>query len=100
MSVIIQPTSNVNTPSLQISTTVLNANLNRQGWRIQNQDSAKLYICLGGTASNSVYHYVLKAGTGVVDGTGGEFTEMNGVVFQGAITCYSAGTPSYTVLEH
>lgn len=100
MAQTITPTSNVNTPTVQVSTAVLAANANRQGWKIQNQDNAKLYICLGGTASATVYHYILKAATGAADGTGGEFTQMDGVVYTGAITCFSAGTPSYTVLEH
>ena len=100
MAQFITPTQNSNTPTVATSTTVLADNPSRQGFKIQNQDSTKLYICLGGTASASVYHYILKAGTGAADGTGGEFSELSGVVFTGAITCYSSGTPSYTVLEH
>ena len=101
MSLTTTPTQNANTPSLATSTAVLASNQYRQGWQIQNQDNThELYVCLGGTASSSVYHFVLKACSAAHDGTGGSFSQLTGIVFTGAITCYSAGTPSYTVLEH
>lgn len=92
-------TQNANTPSLATSTTVLAANPARLAFMIQNQDTAALKICFGGTASSSVYHVVLKASTGAADGSGGSVAQEAGTVFNGVITCYSSGTPSYTVLE-
>lgn len=92
-------TQNANTPTLATSTTVLAANPARLAFTIQNQDTAALKVCFGGTASSTVYHIVLKASTGAADGTGGTVSMEAGTVFNGAITCFSAGTPSYTVLE-
>ena len=92
-------TQNANTPSVQTSTTVLAANPARLAFSIQNQDTNPLKICFGGTASSTVYHLVLKASTGAADGSGGAIAMEAGAVFNGAITCYSAGTPSYTCLE-
>ncbi|HWA06766.1 MAG TPA: hypothetical protein VG961_09475 [Ignavibacteria bacterium] len=93
-------TQSVNTPAVQTSTTVLEANEYRKGWYIQNQAATKLYVCLGDTASSTVYHFILPAASGAADGTGGTFSQLSGVVFTGKITCYNGGTPSYTVLEH
>ena len=95
---IISPVNTDNTPSLATSTTVAAATA-RRGFQIQNQDTNPLYILLGTGASSSVYHFVLKGGTGAHDGNGGSFAQNVGAVWQGAISCYSAGTPSYTYLE-
>lgn len=99
MSLTTTPTQNANVPVVATSTTVLAANQYRQGWQIQNQDTNPLKVCLGPGASATQYHMVLKASTGAADGTGGSFTELTGSVFSGVVTCFSAGTPSYTVLE-
>ena len=96
----IDQTGSINTPSVATSTTALAANSARQGWSIQNQDTGVLKVCLGGTASSTVYHYVLKGCTGAADGTGGSISQTSGVVFTGKITVFSAGTPSYTVMEN
>ena len=95
---VISPCSAANTPSLQTSTTALAAG-ERRGWQIQNQDTGILKVLLGTGASTSVYHFVLKGGTGAADGNGGSFAQSVGAVWQGAITVFSAGTPSYTILE-
>lgn len=92
-------TQNSNTPTVATSTTVLAANSARIGWQIQNQDTTILYVYLGSGASASQYHFVLKACTGVHDGLGGSFSQGNGVVYTGVVSCFSTGTPSYTVLE-
>ncbi len=85
---------------LQTSTTVLASNPGRTFFTIQNQDNShELYIAFGVTASSSVYHLVLKAATGAHDGSGGSVSMETGTVFTGVITCYSAGTPSYTCIE-
>lgn len=100
MAQFITPTGNVNTPTVASNITALAANLSRQGWFIQNQDTAALKVLLGTGASATVYHIVLKASTGAADGSGGTFGELNGTVFTGPITVFSAGTPSYTIIEH
>jgi hypothetical protein len=96
---IVQQTTNANTPSVMTSTTALAANPARIAWNIQNLDTNVLYVRLGTGCSATVFHVVLKAGTGSADGSGGAVGQENGVVFTGPITVYSAGTPSYVVLE-
>ena len=100
MATMIQPSSNANTPSIQNSTTALADSSGRRiAWNIQNLDTGVLYVNMGGTASATVFHFVLKGGTGAKDGTGGTVGQENGVIFTGPISVFSAGTPSYTVLE-
>ena len=95
-----QLTSATSAGGLQTSTTVLASNPGRTSFMIQNQDNThELYIAFGVTASSSVYHLVLPVATGAHNGTGGSVAQENGIVFSGLITCYSAGTPSYTVFE-
>lgn len=94
----IQPTTAVNTPSIASAATALASNPNRLGWQIQNLGTNPLFVNLGGTASTTVFHMVLKGGTANDDGLGGSFGDMTGTVFTGTITI--AGTsPRYTVLE-
>lgn len=83
----------------QTSTTVSAANPNRTGFQIQNLDSGILYVKFGASASTSSYSFILKAGTGSADGTGGSSSYMEGNIWRGIITCASAGTPSYAFLE-
>ena len=91
-------TQNSNTPSIASSTTALADNPKRIGWQIQNLGTNPLFVLLGNGASTSVFHAVLKGGTGNDDGLGGSISQMSGVVFTGPITI--AGTsPRYTVLE-
>ena len=87
-----------NTPSIASDTTALAANTARAGWFIQNLGQNALYVRLGASASTTVFHYALKAGTANDDGTGGSVSQMEGVVYTGVITI--AGTsPRYTMLE-
>ena len=61
MATMIQPSSNANTPSIMTSTAALaDSGGRRIAWNIQNLDTAVLYVCLGGTASATVFHVVLK----------------------------------------
>jgi hypothetical protein len=92
-------TSATSAGGLQTSTTVLSANEARTSFMIQNQDTNPLYLCFGGTASSSVFHVILKACSSAKDGTGGTYTDQAGIIWNGLITCYSSGTPSYTVME-
>lgn len=94
-------TSNqTNTPSIASAATALadNGPTGRTGWQIQNLGTNPLFVLLGSGASTSVFHMVLKGGTGTDDGLGASFSQMNGTVYQGIVTI--AGTsPRYTVLE-
>jgi hypothetical protein len=87
-----------NTPAIISSATALAANQNRHGWQIQNVGTNPLFVLLGSGASTTVFHAVLKAGTGASDGTGGSISQTSGVIYTGLISV--AGTsPSYVVLE-
>ncbi len=83
----------------QTSTTALVASFARIGFQIQNLSGAnQLYVYFGAGASSSVYSFVLKAGSGAADGTGGSFAMFGPEVYRGIITI--AGTsPSYAILE-
>lgn len=95
---IVYQTGNVNTPSIATGVTALSANSKRNGFNIQNVGTNTLFVLLGSGASTTVFHVVLKAGTGASDGLGGSFSQTDGVVYTGLITV--AGTsPLYTVLE-
>ena len=88
----------INTPSIASAATALTANAARIGWSIQNLGTNALFVRLGTGASTTVFHYVLKAGAGNDDGSGGLITSFDGTVYTGIITI--AGTsPRYTVLE-
>lgn len=90
--------STANTPSILTDTTGIPDNPARAGWSIQNVGTNPLFVRLGGTASSTVYHYVLKGGTGNDDGLGALIAQTTGTVFTGAISV--AGTsPRYVVME-
>ncbi len=94
----IYQTTDSNTPSIASSTTALAANPKRIAWLIQNLGTNTLFVRLGSGASSTVFHTVLKAGTGNDDGTGGSVGQEVGVIYTGIISI--AGTsPRYTVLE-
>ena len=91
-------TQNANTPSIASAPTALAANPARIGFQIQNLGTNALFVLLGPSASTTVFHTVLKAGTGNDDGSGGIISATAGTVYTGIITI--AGTaPRYTVLE-
>lgn len=96
----ISPVDNSNTPAIASATTALAdaGSGNRRGWSIQNLGTNTLFVRLGDSASSTVFHQVLKGGTGNDDGLGGTYGQTVGAVYQGIITI--AGTsPRYTVLE-
>ena len=100
MANIIKPTESKNTPAIvTVAGTVIASNPNRIGWQIQNVGSGTVFIRLGGTASSTVFHTVLKAGSGDSDGTGGSMSQLSGVVFTGDISM-AGTTPKILVLEH
>jgi hypothetical protein len=96
--IVCQQTTNTNTPSIASSTTALASNTARTGWYIQNLGTNALYVLMGSGASTSIFHAVLKAGSGNDDGSGGSIGQETGVVYTGIITI--AGTsPRYCVTE-
>ena len=87
-----------NTPSILTDATGIPSNADRAGWSIQNVGTNPLFVRLGGTASSTVYHYILKGGTADNDGLGALIAQTTGTVFTGAISV--AGTsPKYVVTE-
>lgn len=95
---IISTKQTANTPSIVSAATALASNPARGGWQIQNLGTNPLFVLLGSGASTTVFHAVLKGGTGNDDGLGASMSQNNGVVFTGIITI--AGTsPRYVVLE-
>lgn len=90
--------STANTPAISSSSTALAANPTRRGWQIQNVGINPLFVLLGTGATSSVFHTVLKGGSGASDGLGASTDQTVGVIYTGIITV--AGTsPSYVVME-
>lgn len=90
-------TESTNVPAISSSTTALQANSSRRSWHIQNLGINTLFVRLGDGATTSVFHIVLRGGTGANDGLGGTY-EQSGTVYTGKVTI--AGTsPSYVVME-
>lgn len=98
MSDIQQTSGGMNTPSIASAATALAANTKRIGWQIQNLGTNALFVRLGSGASTTVFHAVLKGGTGNDDGTGGSYSQTDGVIYTGIVTI--AGTsPRYVAME-
>jgi hypothetical protein len=96
--IVCQQTKQCNTPAILSTTTPFADNPARTGWSIQNLGQNPLFVNMGGTASSTVFHVVLKAGTSNDDGSGGSVGQEQGVVFTGPITI--AGTsPRYCITE-
>lgn len=89
-----------NTPEIITSAgTVLAANAKRKGIMIQNVGTNEVFLRFGGTASTTVFHLVLKAGTADSDGNGGSFSQMDGgLVYKGLISI-AGTTPKVVVTE-
>lgn len=91
-------TQNINTPAIISTATALAANPARIGWGIQNTGTNPLFVLMGSGASSSIFHKVLKGGTGPSDGLGGSLDYTTGTIYDGIITI--AGTsPLYVVYE-
>lgn len=96
---IIAPVGSANTPAIVTSAGVaIAANTARGAWSIQNVGTNPLFVNYGGTASATVFHDVLKGGSGDSDGLGGTVGQESGVVFVGAITV-AGTTPKFVVTE-
>lgn len=87
-----------NTPSIASDTTALLANPARAAFMIQNLGTNALFVRLGAGASSSLFHVVLKAGTGNDDGSGGTFA-MEGVAMWQGIVSIAGTSPRYTISE-
>lgn len=95
---VIAQKQHANTPSIASATTALAANKERVGLMIQNLGTNPLFVRFGTGASTTVFHAVLKGGTGNDDGLGGSLSMFEGVVYIGIVSI--AGTsPRYTVTE-
>lgn len=91
-------TQNISVPTIASAATALAANGARIGWGIQNVGTNPLFVLMGSGATSSVYHKVLKGGTGNSDGLGGSLDYTGPTVYSGIITI--AGTaPLYVVYE-
>ena len=87
-----------NVPEIASAATALAANTERAGWMIQNLGTNPLFVRLATGASTTVFHAVLKGGTGADDGTGGSYSQFGATVYTGLVSI--AGTsPRYTVTE-
>lgn len=95
---IICPKGTANTPEIASAATALAANPARAAWSIQNLGTSTLFVRLGAAGSTSVFHVVLKAGSGNDDGLGGIIAQTDGVVYTGIITI-AGSSPRYTALE-
>ncbi len=100
MSTAVGQTTRINTPAIiDTEGVALAANPERLGWSIQNVGTAKIYVRLGGTASSTVFDYVLKGGSGNSDGLGAMVGENAGTVYTGIITV-AGSSPLFVVMEH
>jgi len=98
-SAIIAPVSVANTPEILTSAgTALAANPARAGWMIQNCDTDPLFVRFGSGASTTVFHAILKGGSGADDGLGASISQVDGVVYTGIITV-AGTTPRFVVTE-
>lgn len=89
--------TSTNVPSIQSSAIALEANSSRKSWHIQNLGINTLFVRLGDGATTSVFHIVLRGGTGANDGLGGTY-EQEGTIYTGKITV-AGTTPSYVIME-
>jgi hypothetical protein len=70
----------------------------RKGFIIQNVGTGAIFIRLGAVASATVFHIVLKGGTGDSDGNGGSFSMLADSVYQGDVYVFGT-TPKFVVTE-
>lgn len=98
MAQVNQTTQNANVPIIQSSATAIASNPARVAWSIQNLGTNPLFVLRGSGASTSVFHTVLKAGTGNDDGTAGSISEEAGTIYTGILTV-AGSSPRYVVTE-
>lgn len=92
---------NANTPAVLTPTTgdtVLMSNEARSAWSIQNLGTNVLFVKFGTGATSLVFNVVLKAAGGTDDGSGGVYSQEEGIVYTGNVSV--AGTsPRCVVTE-
>lgn len=85
-----------NTPAIVTSNgTAIAANTSRKSWSIQNLDTDVLYVRLGGTASATAFHFLLKGGSVADDGLGGLVVDD---AWTGLVSVFGT-TPRFVVSE-
>ncbi len=93
-----EPASQANTPSiLSAAGDIIAANANRRFFSIQNVGTNVVYVLLGTGASSTVFHSVIKGGTGNSDGLGGSYS--SGVVCYQGVVSIAGTTPLVVVTE-
>lgn len=75
-----------NTAILTSAGTGLTANVARQSYKVQNLGTNPLFVKEGAGASTTDFTYVLSAGTGSDNGTGGSYESPAGQVYTGILT--------------
>jgi hypothetical protein len=99
MAQVNQSTQNVNVPViLTAAGTAIAANPARVAWSIQNLGTNPLFVLRGTGASITVFHTVLKGGTGNDDGTGGSISEEAGTIYNGILTV-AGSSPRFVITE-
>lgn len=92
-------TQNINNPAIIATAgTALAANAARIAWGIQNVGSNPVFVLFGSGASSTVFHRVLKGGTGDSDGLGASLDYEGPSVYNGIIT-FAGTTPKVVVYE-
>ena len=99
MSQLIQRTkTTTNTAILTSAGTALAANPARVSYKIQNLDTDPLFVKEGASCSVTDFTYILAAGTGLDNGTGGSYDSISGQVYTGIITV-AGTTPRFVASE-
>lgn len=98
MSINVDPASQANTPAILTSAgDILAENVNRRFFSVQNVGTNPVFIRLGTGASTTVFHSVIKGGTGNSDGLGGSYSSTN-VCYTGVVSI-DGTTPKVVVTE-
>lgn len=74
------------------------ANPARASYKIQNLGTNALFVKEGASASATDFSYVLAAGTGNDNGTGGSYESPSGEVWTGALSI-AGTTPRYVLIQ-
>lgn len=91
-------TQGANTPAILTSAGEVIAAGDKYSWSIQNVGTNPVFVRLGGTASTTVFHYVIKGGSGDSDGLGGSVGHEGSTVFTGSVTI-AGTTPKVVVTQ-
>lgn len=87
----LSPTASVSTGNSIVTSNgvVLNANINRTSWGIQNIGTGTLYVKFGSGVSPASFSMILKADTGLESGNGGMFVD-DSPVYTGIVSVSGA----------